>query len=149
MLSFNDILTAFTLKLNLYFSDIDIYIDDIKQGFDKSCFFVELIPLSNSSASFETNRKSFSVDIQYFSDGDKASLYNMISKLNAIFTRNIKVKDRSLTFKSIDEQIVTDEVGKVLHFIINIEFDDEIIIEKEKFEVISEVNLSLKEGEDI
>lgn len=145
MINYNDIINAFTKELSLNYSEIDIFNSKLKQGFESSCFFVQLISLTNTESTLETNNKVFTVDIQYISEDELTSIYSKLSELENIFARYITVKDRVLKFREIENEIIEDEVGYILHFMITIDFEEEIMVEKEEYELVKEINLILEQ----
>jgi hypothetical protein len=68
MSNINDVKIGINQVLDTEFQDINIYAEEIKQGFEEPCFFVKIL---NSSQNKELNRrykKNISFDIHYFSD---------------------------------------------------------------------------------
>ena len=65
MIPLKNILFATTKAVAENFSQ-DVYIeDDNTQGFDKSCFFVQILPISSSAITRISNLRTISVSIKY------------------------------------------------------------------------------------
>ncbi|HBG8829300.1 TPA: hypothetical protein KRI99_003834, partial [Clostridioides difficile] len=110
MLSYKDILYSFTKELGNNFNE-DIFVEGYNiQDNKKSCFFVQILPEVAQTATKKTDIKSFLVDIKYLPDWKKkkTDLFDILNKLENIFTRNIKVKDRYLTFSKKNGSIEKD-----------------------------------------
>ena len=89
---------------------IPIISSDIRSGFAKPAFFVQLMPISNDSYDGYQER-IITVNIHYFSE-DKTDLDNlkMDDKLNSLFVTTLKVDDRVLSLygkrSEIDDNIL-------------------------------------------
>lgn len=145
ILAYIDILNSVTRILNKSFPKIEIYTEQLKQGFDDTCFFVRLIPMSNSKSTLTTVSKSLGIDIQYISNDGIENIYSIQNSLERVFNTNIKVMDRYMTIDDIEINIINDGIGDILHFIISIEYDDEIEIEEESYELMGEVSLKIEQ----
>ena len=108
MLSILDIKKAIVTKLKVF--DINIVANDIRSGFEKPAFFVQLMPISNDSYDGYQERV-ITVNIHYFSE-DKTDLDNlkMDDKLNSLFVTTLKVNELSLPIyekrSEIDDNIL-------------------------------------------
>lgn len=140
MLTYKDILDSFTLKLSTAFSDVEIYTDNTTNGIDDNCFYVSLIPTTSNAFTKKTDKKNLLVSIKYFPKvSNNIELYNAIDLLNKEFSRNIQVKDRFLHFSSIEPNVISDDVGSFLDFLINISYVDDIYIDEEILPNVNEV----------
>ena len=89
---------------------IPIISSDIRSGFAKPAFFVQLMPISNDSYDGYQERV-ITVNIHYFSE-DKTDLDNlkMDDKLNSLFVTTLKVNELSLPIyekrSEIDDNIL-------------------------------------------
>ncbi|CDS84747.1 TPA: phage tail terminator family protein [Clostridioides difficile] len=147
MLSYKDILYSFTKELGNNFNE-DIFVEGYNiQDNKKSCFFVQILPEVAQTATKKTDIKSFLVDIKYLPDWKKkkTDLFDILNKLENIFTRNIKVKDRYLTFSKKNGSIEKDEIGNYVQFLISINYHEQIYFEEEKHELMEELNMRFKE----
>ncbi|HEL7742884.1 TPA: hypothetical protein UMH08_002164 [Clostridioides difficile] len=149
MLTNRDILIAVNEILKNEFIDIDIFVnEDNIQGFEEACFFVQLLPVSNNIANKILNTKKIFIDIEYYQKArkNKLNLYDIQSRLEKIFNRNIRVKDRSLTIENISPSIVKDSVGHKLTFLMTISYFEEVYFSKETY--VTMENVDLKIGSD-
>ena len=105
----------------------DVYIeDDNTQGFDKSCFFVQILPISSSAITRISNLRTISVSIKYLQQAGESitNIYDASDRLEKIFGRTLFVDDTYLTVDDIESNIYSDEVGRILDFMIHLDFDD-------------------------
>ena len=134
MLSIIDIKKAIVTKLKVF--DINIVANDIRSGFEKPAFFVQLMPIGedvNNDISINT----LTVNIHYFSK-DKTDLDNlkMIDKLKKVFVNKLEVNDRTLVIS--DKRYDTDE--NILQFMFDIRYTEEVYRDKtEIFETIGDM----------
>ncbi|MET1838505.1 DUF6838 family protein [Clostridioides difficile] len=149
MLTNRDIIIAVNEMLKNEFMDIDIFInEDNIQGFEEACFFVQLLPVSNNIANKILDAKKIFIDIEYYQKArkNKLNLYDIQSRLEKIFNRNIRVKDRSLTIENISPSITKDSIGYKLTFLMTVSYFEEVYFSKETYETIE--NVDLKIGSD-
>ncbi|HBH3040563.1 TPA: hypothetical protein PC514_002488 [Clostridioides difficile] len=149
MLSYKDILYSFTKEISKNFNE-DIFVEGYNiQDNKKSCFFVQILPEEIQTATKKTDIKSFLVDIKYLPNWKKKiDLFDILNKLENIFTRNIKVKDRYLTFSKKNGSIEKDEIGNYVQFLISINYHEQIYFEEEKHELMEELNMRFKGRSD-
>lgn len=149
MLTNRDIIIAVNEMLKNEFIDIDIFInEDNIQGFEEACFFVQLLPVSNNIANKILDTKKIFIDIEYYQKArkNKLNLYDIQSRLEKIFNRNIRVKDRSLTIENISPSITKDSVGYKLTFLMTVSYFEDVYFSKETYETME--NVDLKIGSD-
>jgi hypothetical protein len=119
MITFKDIKDAVTLKLSTEFPKINVYDEEIRQGFNPPAFFIELIPINTTRANFFTKNPTLIVDVQYFSkEESNDELYDIADSLERSFKFCIQVKDRVLNIMKIEYKIV----DFVLHFQISLDY---------------------------
>lgn len=126
MIPLKNILFATTKAVAENFSQ-DVYIeDDNTQGFDKSCFFVQILPISSSAITRISNLRTISVSIKYLQQAGESitNIYDASDRLEKIFGRTLFVDDTYLTVDDIESNIYSDEVGRILDFMIHLDFDD-------------------------
>lgn len=149
MIATKDILFSITKTLNKNFSE-DILVDEQSQRIDDdgnivydSCFFIQIIPSIVRAATKTTNIKTIIVSIKYYPKEGTSNtvLYDVNDKLQNIYSRTIKVKDRFLNISSVEPNFLTDEVGDMLDFLIYINYFEEINQAKEEFDNIENVEL--------
>ncbi|HCP7138519.1 TPA: hypothetical protein OE941_001210 [Clostridioides difficile] len=149
MLNYKDILYSFTKEISKNFNE-DIFVEGYNiQDNKKSCFFVQILPEEIQTVTKKTDIKSFLVDIKYLPNWKKKiDLFDILNKLENIFTRNIKVKDRYLTFSKKNGSIEKDEIGNYVQFLISINYHEQIYFEEEKHELMKELNMRFKGRSD-
>lgn len=143
MLTYNDILSSVTKILDEKFN-IDVLVDEGTNLGDE-CFFVQILPTLTDSANYKINRKSLIISIKYLSnDANTFKLNSMSDDLSNVFSRVIKVKDRVLTVSNIEPNILKDEVGYMLDFLITTTYFDEKVKDEleENYDFIQEININ-------
>lgn len=111
-----DIKKAIKRMINAEFPNIKIFSPDVKEGFKKPSFYIQLLPISRERLSkYHFNRK-VSVVIYYHSDKhEELELLDIEEKLEEIFSNVIRINDRTITIEDSESNIDNN----VLHF----EFD--------------------------
>ena len=143
MITYKNILYSVTKILSDNFN-CDVIVKNQEGTFENECFYVTLVPVTSKASTLRTNEKQLMISIKYFSD-DKLNNYDMADKLECLFARNLKVKDRVLNISSVEPNFLIDEVGDMLDFLIYITYFDDICIKKEEYELMQELNLIYKE----
>lgn len=120
MLSIVDIKKAIVTKLKPFC--INIVASDIRSGFKKPAFFVQIMPIGedvNSDISINT----LTINIHYFSE-EKTDLDNlkMIDKLKKVFINKLEINDRTVTIS--DKRYDIDD--NVLQFMFDIRYTEEV-----------------------
>lgn len=122
MLTLKQIKLAINEILIENFPDIEVQSTDVRKGFKRPSFFVQLDTQSRDSGQFVSNR-SMIVRIYYFpSDRYEYSLeiLEMQDDLENVFSLNFAVQDRVITIDETRAQ----KVDGVLEFEIDFEFTD-------------------------
>ncbi|MDW0077406.1 hypothetical protein RHK22_01755 [Clostridioides difficile] len=150
LLSYNEILDSFTKTIDNNFEETIVAGEYNIKDNKESYFFVQIIPEETQIATKRTDIKSFLVDIKYLPSWKKKKphLFDILNKLENIFTRNIKVKDRYLTFSKKNGSIEKDEIGNYVQFLISINYHEQIYFEEEKHELMEELNMRFKGRSD-
>ena len=105
----------------------DVYIEDNNtQGFNKSCFFVQILPISSSALTKASNLRTISISIKYLQQTGEgiSNILDVSDRLERIFARTLFVDNTYLTINDIESNIYSDEIGRILDFVINLDFDD-------------------------
>ena len=105
----------------------DVYIEDNNtQGFDKSCFFVQILPVSSEALTKISNLRSIIVSVKYLQQSGESitHIYDASDRLERIFGRTLFVDNTYLTVNEIESNIYSDEVGRILDFMIHLDFND-------------------------
>ena len=141
MLTYKDILYATTKILSDNFN-CDVIVQNQEGTFENECFYVTLVPVTSKASTLKTNEKQLIISVKYFSD-DKLNNYDIADKLECLFARNIKVKNRFLNISSVEPNFLTDEVGDMLDFLIYITYFDEASIEKQNYENMNDISIEI------
>ena len=141
MLTYKDILYATTKILSDNFK-CDVIVENKEGIFENECFYVNVIPTNSTSSTKTSNKKQIMLSIKYFG-GSKLDNYDIADKLECLFVRNIKVKNRFLNISSVEPNFLTDEVGDMLDFLIYITYFDEASIEKQNYENMNDISIEI------
>ena len=142
MLTYKDILYATTKILSDNFN-CDVIVQNQEGTFENECFYVTLVPVTSKASTLKTNEKQLIISVKYFSN-DKLNNYDIADKLEGLFARNIKVRDRFLNVSNVEPNFLTDEVGDMLDFLIYITYFDFIKLNNETCDNMQDVNLNMK-----
>ena len=146
MITYKNILYSVTKILSDNFN-CDVIVKNQEGTFENECFYVTLVPVTSKASTLRTNEKQLMISIKYFSD-DKLNNYDMADKLECLFARSLKVKDRVLNISSVEPNFLVDEVGDILDFLINITYFDasniNSEIDKNDYELMKELNIIYK-----
>ena len=142
MLTYKDILYATTKILSDNFN-CDVIVQNQEGTFENECFYVTLVPVTSKASTLKTNEKQLMISVKYFSN-DKLNNYDIADKLEGLFARNIKVRDRFLNVSNVEPNFLTDEVGDMLDFLIYITYFDFIKLNNETCDNMQNINLDMK-----
>ena len=142
MITYKNILYSVTKILSNNF-DCDVIVKNQEGTFENECFYVTLVPVTSKASTLRTNEKQLMLSVKYFG-GSKLDNYDMADRLDCLFARNLKVKDRILNISSVEPNFLIDEVGGMLDFLIYITCFDDICIKKEEYELMQELSLIYK-----
>ena len=142
MITYKDILYSTTKILSDNFN-CDVIVENKEGTFENECFYVTLVPVTSKASTLKTNEKQLIISVKYFSD-DKLNNYDIADKLEGLFARNIKVRDRFLNVSNVEPNFLTDEVGDMLDFLIYITYFDFIKLNNETCDNMQNINLDMK-----
>lgn len=110
------ILNATTKILDKNFN-CDIWDEHQEQGFEDSCFYVSIVPISSYSSTNITIYNEIAVSIKYFGKS-KQDCYSKSEVLRSLFSLGLIVEDTFLNTSKVDSTFVNDGVGETLEFLI-------------------------------
>ena len=142
MLTYKDILYSVTKILSDNF-DCDIIVQNEEGTFNEECFFVTLTPITSRAFTLRTNEKQLILSVKYFSD-DKLKNYDVADKLECLFARSLKVKDRFLNISNVEPNFLSDEVGDILDFLIYITYFDKVVKSIDDSKEMEEIKIEFK-----
>lgn len=118
-------LMALTKDINQILRDatkLRIYGNEVKEGFQRPCFFVQVLPVQDQIESANLERRLITVIIHYFSEhGTDPENLTMADTLRQTFGMIISAGGRKLT----RGEARTDTVDGVLQFKFDLSFYDE------------------------
>jgi len=135
---------AITSKLNDNFPDYDIYGEEIRQGFEEPCFFVQILP-AQAKKEIQSYKREEMFDIQYFLDEFDEDINEKYKEMgNKLFeileyldiTDSKKVRGTDMSYQIIDG---------VLHFNIKYSYHLSSISLQEKMKNL-DIEGSVKNG---
>lgn len=121
-----------------------VYSDEVLEGFSKPCFFIKFVT-TNSLQTVHLTSKTLSVILTYFPrDEFKNEMQYLIvlDKIQNLFQKGIKVKDRYLHTEDISETRVGEEQD-ILQITINLPYLDKVISTKTNTEIIEDLQLKV------
>ena len=142
MITYKDILFSATKILSDNF-DCDVIVENHEGTFENECFYVTLVPVTVKASTLKTNQKQLMLSVKYFG-GSKLDNYDIADKLECLFARSLKVNDRYLNISSVEPNFLSDEVGDMLDFLINITYFDFIKLNNETCDNMQDINLDMK-----
>ena len=147
MITYKNILYSVTKILSDNFN-CDVIVQNQEGTFENECFYVTLVPVTSKASTLRTNEKQLMISVKYFGD-DKLNNYDMADKLEGLFARNIKVRDRFLNISNVEPNFLTDEVGDMLDFLIYINYFEKANVKISHIEVNGDVELDKDHEESI
>ena len=139
MITYKNILYSVTKILSDNFN-CDVIVKNEEGTFQNECFYVTLVPVTSKASTYKTNEKQLILSVKYFG-GSKLDNYDIANRLECLFARSLKVKDKFLNISNIEPNFLVDEVGDMLDFLIYITYFDEVCITQEDYEFIQELNV--------
>ena len=140
MLTYKNILYSVTKILSDNFN-CDVIVKNQEGTFENECFYVTLVPVTSKASTLRTNEKQLMVSIKYFSN-DKLNNYDVAGKLENLFARNIKVKDKFLNISNVEPNFLVDEIGDMLDFLVYITYFEKIIMDQEDYDLMLDLKLN-------
>lgn len=109
----NDICIGIHQALSSHFPGVNIYKEEMEQGFEKPCFFVKIVKDDISKELHQRYRRNVFFDIRYFSDKVKANedCHDMANQLYEVLDY-IQAGSSLLRSRNKGYEIV----DKILHF---------------------------------
>ena len=138
----NEIVNGIGLKLSKSFNGIDIHKEELEQGFEEPCFFIDLLNPSEKQIIGNRYLRSYLFDIVYFPKKKSSEdIFEALDKLYSVL-EYIELDDGTL-IRGIERS--SREEDRILHFFITYEmFIYKLDEEKPKMKKL-DVNNGLKE----
>lgn len=141
-----DILYTITKTLKNKFPNSKIFLPLNDQNLTDNSFIVSLVPISQRIATSVSCNKEIMIDIKYISsDNDIIECYDVKDELEDIFVKGIHVRDRYIKIRNIEHDIIKDNYGSMLQYLIYIDYFDDIYLEREEvYEIMRSLNINIK-----
>ncbi|MEW8955606.1 DUF6838 family protein [Clostridium sp.] len=144
MVNINDLRIGINQALDKALSNINIYGEEIKQGFEEPCFFIKVLSSAHDKELNTRYKKNVSFNIHYFSDKEDINMdcLDMADKLYEVLEYvsigNSLYRSNSMTHEVIDG---------VLHFFL--QFNYKVVKEVEKASKMNRLKqeVGLKNGQ--
>ena len=140
MLTYKDILFSTTKILSDKFN-CDVIVENKEGTFENECFYVTLVPVTSKASTYKTNEKQLILSVKYFG-GSKLDNYDIANRLECLFARNIKVKDKFLNISNVEPSFLVDEIGDMLDFLVYITYFEKIIMDQEDYDLTLDLKLN-------
>ena len=90
------------------------------------------------------------ISIKYLQEKGESiiNIHNVLDKLEMLFARTLKVDDTYITITDQETNIYSDEVGRILDFIIHLNFNDVVYnkyAEETEYEIMQQLNMQYDE----
>ncbi|MDF2842474.1 MAG: hypothetical protein K0R00_900 [Herbinix sp.] len=136
MIKLTELYTAANSLLEAKYPNIKIYGNEVKEGYNKPSFFVELRPKKRSNDSMRFKSLAYTIIITYFQDQpNEIDNLTKIDEITEIFGYKLSVNDRKIAVTESDFQFVGDD-NDILQLSIEIEY----------LEAVERTDLSQKAG---
>ena len=114
----NEIVNGIGLKLSKSFNGIDIHKEELEQGFEEPCFFIDLLNPSEKQIIGNRYLRSYLFDIVYFPKKKSSEeIFEVLDKLYSVL-EYIELDDGTL-IRGIERS--SREEDRILHFFITYE----------------------------
>lgn len=140
----NEIVDAISLRLSENFDGIDVHVNELEQGFEEPCFFIDLLNPTEKQIVGNRYLRSYLFDIAYFPrNNSQTEIFSVLDKLHDVL-EYIKLEDGTL-MRGLNRN--TREEDNVLHYFVTYEMfiykmkGNENNVKMEKIEL----NIKLKE----
>ena len=140
----NEIVDAISLRLSENFDGIDVHVNELEQGFEEPCFFIDLLNPTEKQIVGNRYLRSYLFDIAYFPrNNSQTEIFSVLDKLHDVL-EYIKLEDGAL-MRGLNRN--TREEDNVLHYFVTYEMfiyrmkGNENNVKMEKIEL----NIKLKE----
>lgn len=139
----NDIISTVTHTINSHFPEMEVYKENITQGADLPCFFVEEIESKYNHAIGSKYKKHILLSIKYFpldSVNTNQDMHDVADKLTEIL-EIMQYKEMVIKGLNMNSKITDDNV---LHFFIDVKIS--MLKDKytDKFGELKEVDINVK-----
>lgn len=137
MVTLIDLNKAINHILKTNFPGHKLYAGEVTEGFERPCFFTQVVPLRSEYETKNYKSDRLMVVINYFNENDtELENIKMHDKLSNIFTMTLKVKGRCFLLQNIRSSIV----DSVLQFRFDLDFLSKVG-KQEEHEIMEELEI--------
>ena len=114
----NEIVNAISLKLSESFEGTDVHVNELEQGFEEPCFFIDLLNPSEKQIIGNRYLRSYLFDITYFpKNKSQTEIFDVLDKMHDVL-EYIKLEDGTLV-RGLNRN--STEEDNVLHYFVTYE----------------------------
>lgn len=135
---------AIIKQLDKYFPEVDIYGEEIEQGFEEPCFFVQQLNKPRKKE-IDSYQDTVSFDIQYFLGEEEENINDKYNFMGDKLFGALEYLQLNENKKIHGVQMNYEIHDKVLHFYVTYSYYLQIIDNKEKMKSL-DVKGSVKDG---
>lgn len=121
-MTLTDIKKAVVEAIKGMFSAHKVYAAEVKEGFQKPAFFVEVIPVSIQNRIYY-KVISLTVNIRYFPEEETyQEIINVAEGLSELFGKTLSVNERVLTIEGAENETTDEDGNKYLQFSFDLKY---------------------------
>lgn len=114
----NEIVNAISLKLSESFEGTDVHVNELEQGFEEPCFFIDLLNPSEKQIIGNRYLRRYLFDIAYFpKNKSQVEIFDVLDKMHDVL-EYIKLEDGTLV-RGLNSN--STEEDNVLHYFVTYE----------------------------
>lgn len=114
----NEIVNAISLKLSESFEGTDVHVNELEQGFEEPCFFIDLLNPSEKQIIGNRYLRRYLFDIAYFpKNKSQVEIFDVLDKMHDVL-EYIKLEDGTLA-RGLNRN--STEEDNVLHYFVTYE----------------------------
>jgi len=126
----------------LSITGIKTYGSEIKEGYKRPCFFVQIMPITLDTFKKNTSENTISVEMNYFSakrtDLENLQMYDTLKKN---FGSNLQIGLRKILIRKFRAQTI-DDIDNIYSIKFDLNFYDEIEDNTPVADMMQEINLN-------
>ena len=141
----NEIVNAISLKLSESFEGTDVHVNELEQGFEEPCFFIDLLNPSEKQIIGNRYLRSYLFDITYFpKNKSQTEIFDVLDKMHDVL-EYIKLEDGTLV-RGLNRN--STEEDNVLHYFVTYEMFIYKVIDSSNNAKMGKIELNIKLKEE-
>ena len=141
----NEIVNAISLSLSESFDGTDVHVNELEQGFEEPCFFIDLLNPSEKQIVGNRYLRSYLFDITYFpKNKSQTEIFDVLDKMHDVL-EYIKLEDGTLV-RGLNRD--TMEEDNVLHYFVTYEMFIYKVIDSSNNAKMGKIELNIKLKEE-